>query len=63
LKESRDAWRSKFFDLKNSKNKPKITKAKHHQFSINWVMLLLKLHKYGGMSLRSCRHCLVDFVD
>ncbi|TAF98581.1 MAG: hypothetical protein EAZ47_00005, partial [Bacteroidetes bacterium] len=38
-----------------------ITKAKHHQFPIIWVMLLLELHKYGGMSLRSCRHCLVSF--
>jgi hypothetical protein len=61
VKESRDAWKSKYFDLKNSKNTSNITKAKHHQFPIIWVMLLLELHKYGGMSLRSCRHCLVSF--
>ncbi|TAG40479.1 MAG: hypothetical protein EAZ32_06295, partial [Cytophagia bacterium] len=37
VKESRDAWKSKYFDLKNSKNTSNITKAKHHQFPIIWV--------------------------
>lgn len=33
-------------------------KAARHQYSIELVMMILELYRYGGMSLRSCRHSL-----
>jgi hypothetical protein len=34
-------------------------KAKGHQYNLELVNFALELYKYGGMSLRSCRHTLV----
>lgn len=33
-------------------------KASRHQYSLVLIALLLEFQKYGGMSLRSCRHCM-----
>lgn len=33
------------------------SKAKHHQYNLWFVLLLIEMQKYGGMSLRGCRHC------
>lgn len=61
IKVSRDLWKRKYFDEKDFvKNHPNTANAKYHHYPILWVLLVLELQKYGGMSLRSCRHCLVS---
>jgi hypothetical protein len=57
---SRDLWKKKYqsslllipkgLSLGSSK-------AKHHQYSLWFVLMLIEMQKYGGMSLRGCRHC------
>ena len=56
---SRDSWKTKYKTYKERPEKENIlggVKAKHHQYSIAIVCLILELHKYGSMSLRSCRN-------
>lgn len=58
---SRDNWKAKCMDLKNGAKKVKdlsTEKAFRHQYSLLLVNLILALHQYGTMSLRSCRHSL-----
>jgi len=59
--ESRDNWKSKW------KNRDSVAvaisfskgeKASGHRYNLDINVLVLALSKYGGMSLRSCRHCL-----
>jgi hypothetical protein len=59
LEASRALWKTKHDTVK--KLLPKASalggdKARHHQYSLVFVALILELHKYGAMSLRSCRH-------
>ena len=62
LTASRDEWRKKCGELKAELvEQPKSValegeKARCHQYSTAMVALTLELHKYGAMSLRSCRH-------
>jgi hypothetical protein len=61
LKDSRDAWKLKCQREKNTKNSCSIfegEKAERHHYSLALTNLVIELYKYGGMSLRSCRHCL-----
>jgi hypothetical protein len=59
LTQSRDKWHAKYSRLRNT---PKHTsalggqKAKGHQYSLVLIVPILELHKYGAMSLLSCRH-------
>lgn len=58
LTESRDKWKTKY---KESKQSHEITlskgkKAKGHHYSLSIVLFVTELYKYGSMSLRSCRH-------
>lgn len=61
MKKSRDAWKSKYMELKGNQAGPlsSCEKAKGHHYSLAIVTLLLELYRYGSMSLRSCRHTLV----
>ncbi|MDZ7933541.1 MAG: hypothetical protein U5M51_00905 [Emticicia sp.] len=63
LESSRDLWKSKYKVLKSSQ-KVEVSfcgkKAKKHQYSLLLILLLVKWQKYGRMSLRSCRHCLLE---
>ena len=57
---SRDLWKTKYQILLSSGGKKGILgeqKAKCHQYSLLFVMLVVEMQKYGTMSLRSCRHC------
>lgn len=61
LTHSRDSWKSKYKALKKkdkSADKLGSTKAFKHQYSLVVIALIVELYKYGGMSLRSCRHSL-----
>ena len=61
LTESRDSWKEKYKSEKNTRESSSIfegEKAEKHQYSIALTNLVIELYKYGGMSLRSCRHCL-----
>ncbi|AFM05070.1 hypothetical protein Fleli_2715 [Bernardetia litoralis DSM 6794] len=68
LAESRDNWKQKY---QSEKLSHKISfsqgkKAKRHQYNLDVVAFVIELYKYGGMSLRSCRHtliCLHLFLD
>lgn len=59
VQKSRDNWKLKYKTLKSSGVKSRIdegTKAKKHQYSLALVVLIIEMYKYGGMSLRGCRH-------
>ena len=61
LEASRDGWKRKCQRLGRASNRPCAVageKAARHQYSLAVVALVLELYKYGGMSLRSCRHSL-----
>ena len=61
LIKSRDTWKEKYKNLKRQEASPKFLsgkKAKHHQYDLLIVLLAISLYKYGGMTLRSCRHSL-----
>ncbi len=61
LTESRDNWKSKYRRLKKGSENPSLLsdeKAARHQYSLSIIVLITALYKYGGMSLRSCRHSL-----
>ena len=61
LRASRDNWKSKYKAQQNHEQADQILqgqKAARHQYSLQVVQLVLELYKYGGMSLRSCRHSL-----
>ncbi|MFK7906618.1 MAG: hypothetical protein AB8B69_15915 [Chitinophagales bacterium] len=61
LEASRDNWKQKYQLLKKTGVKSaslSIEKASKHQYSLSVVTLIIELYKYGGMSLRSCRHSL-----
>jgi hypothetical protein len=58
---SRDRWKEKYQEQKKSFKTSSILqgeKAKNHQYSLSLIVLMIELYKYGGMSLRSCRHSL-----
>jgi hypothetical protein len=57
---SRNLWKSKYQSNLLLTPKPlslDSSKAKHHQYNLWFVLLLIEMQKYGGMSLRGCRHC------
>jgi hypothetical protein len=60
---SRDNWKWKW-KWKNRHESGDLTKivsgekASRHRYSLDMNVLVVALNKYGGMSLRSCRHCL-----
>lgn len=62
LKISRENWKEKYQSQKSQKKRkvkaPFIEgeKASQHQYSLSLIVLVIELYKYGGMSLRSCRH-------
>ena len=62
LEASRDGWKDEYKGLRRQAcSRPCALageKAARHQYSLAFVALALALHKYGGMSLRSCRHSL-----
>lgn len=61
LADSRAVWKQKFMALKKtSKATGFLTsqKAAKHHYNLAIVVLIVELYKYGGMSLRSCRHSL-----
>jgi len=61
LIDSRDYWQEKY-KLEKSAHKKSLfagKKARGHQYNLELVNFALELYKYGGMSLRSCRHTLV----
>jgi hypothetical protein len=61
VKSSRELWKTKYHNLQNQPTPHSVLsgeKAARHQYSLALIALLLEFHKYGGMSLRSCRHCL-----
>ncbi len=61
LTQSRDRWKFKCKDLKKGGGNPTVLsgeKAAKHQYSLAIIVLIIELYKYGGMSLRSCRHSL-----
>jgi hypothetical protein len=55
---SRSKWKSKYQAEKLAHGKLQLAgkKAKGHQYGLVLVALMVELYKYGGMSLRSCRH-------
>lgn len=61
LKASRELWKSKYKTLRLEVKKTSCIsnqKASRHQYSLTIIVLIVELYKYGGMSLRSCRHSL-----
>lgn len=61
LIKSRDLWKGKYQTLKKRYIGSSVLvgeKALKHQYSLVIVTLIVELYKYGGMSLRSCRHSL-----
>ena len=59
--ESRDNWKKKWKNRHESGDLTGILsgeKASRHRYSLDLNVLVVALNKYGGMSLRSCRHCL-----
>ena len=59
LRSSRDSWKEKYKMVKTTTSKGCILvgeKASGHHYSVALVCLILELHKYGSMSLRSCRN-------
>jgi hypothetical protein len=61
LTESRDTWKKKCKKAQEEGMKSVLIegeKASRHQYSLMLIALLLEFQKYGGMSLRSCRHCI-----
>jgi hypothetical protein len=58
LIKSRDSWKHKYQSekLAHKNTLLKGKKAKGHHYSLELVVLVMELYKYGSMSLRSCRH-------
>jgi len=59
--QSRDNWKAKWKSRHTEKKTIPILsgeKASRHRYSLDLNVLVIALNKYGGMSLRSCRHCL-----
>ena len=60
LERSRSRWKEKHKLLQERIEvgaKLSTQKAARHQYSLS-IIVLMELYKYGGMSLRSCRHSL-----
>ena len=58
---SRENWKAKYKSALNEQTSKGLSsgeKAARHQYSLMIVQFILSLYQYGGMSLRSCRHCL-----
>ena len=58
---SRDNWKSKWKNRHTERSLTPILsgeKAARHRYSLDMNVLVVALNKYGGMSLRSSRHCL-----
>ncbi len=61
LSQSRDNWKAKYKEVKKREGHHKgltSEKAARHQYSLAVIVLIVELYRYGGMSLRSCRHSL-----
>lgn len=61
LEQSRALWKDKYKNVQSRLQKSSVLsseKASRHQYSLSIVVLMIELYKYGGMSLRSCRHSL-----
>jgi len=59
LEASRDCWKKKYQESRRTSignHAIAGEKARLHQYSLAVVVLVLELYKYGGMSLRGCRH-------
>jgi len=59
---SREGWKEKYRAQKYQKVTAPFRdgeKASQHQYSLSLIVLVIELYKYGGMSLRSCRHSLI----
>jgi hypothetical protein len=61
LSQSRDTWKAKCLALQSVGKGGDFgsEKALGHQYPLCVVLLLVMLQRYGSMSLRACRHCLV----
>ena len=61
LHQSRADWKAKYMAVKQQKNQGVFSdeKAFGHQYSLSMVLFLVMLQRYGNMSLRACRECLV----
>jgi len=58
---SRAGWKTKYQAAKSGNKSPLALSgqnASRHQYSLAIVVLIVELYRYGGMSLRSCRHSL-----
>jgi len=58
---SRAGWKAKYQASKSVNKSPVALSgqnASRHQYSLVIVVLIVELYRYGGMSLRSCRHSL-----
>ena len=61
LTASRDGWKNKYKVVKTKGTTPDFIigqKAARHQYSLAIIVMIVELYKYGGMSLRGCRHSL-----
>jgi len=61
LSRSRDNWKRKYKGIKSGVASLSVKgdeKASRHQYNLWIIVLMIELYKYGGMSLRSCRHSL-----
>jgi hypothetical protein len=61
LTASRDGWKNKYKAVKTQGTAPDFTmgqKAARHQYGLAIIVMMVELYKYGGMSLRGCRHSL-----
>lgn len=61
LVQSREGWKKKHKEEKKKVERSSPLqgeKAAKHQYSMSLIVLIIELYKYGGMSLRSCRHSL-----
>ena len=59
VKESREGWKKKYKGSKKGVGRPSLPegeKAAEHWYSLPLIVLVAELYKYGGMSLRGCRH-------
>ncbi len=61
VKQSRDRWKAKWKNRDKGRGPVPIIsgeKASGHRYSLGLNVLVIALSRYGGMSLRNCRHCL-----
>jgi hypothetical protein len=61
LSQSRNAWKARCLSLQRGGKTDGLLSAKAygHQYPLGIVLLLVMLQRYGSMSLRACRQCVV----